>query len=418
MATTTGGAIRDRIIALVKALAPTVDSSVAFRPYENQGGANFRKFCRGAPMGSERLYQVRDVTTRQPADASNTDVEARMVTFDVIVAYPQTHQWGVDAGLDRDDAMDADRKLIENAIGRNGYGNFANDYPNASWIGESAAGSQTATTFERTDDDPVDFLVIRQTMRYYQANTAQSPTPPPPTWTVDAMSGMGVPVDATEWAAVLAAAGIASGGPSALTLCQEAAGNLADSIGAFTLAFAGAGRTYQNAVAGWTRKSVGIPDANNTAIWSNTDPALPDLSTTSHLRICYALVGAPASTRNMWLNGTATVCAMQITATPRLTVIDGANTATSTTDPTGAVRPFVQRHDKTNARAGGFTDVDKVLPAIGAATGKKLTLGVGSNVNGPYQFLYCADFFGAAAELTDAQIKTLLQTLGWTVAWS
>jgi hypothetical protein len=36
----------------------------------------------------------------------------------------------------------------------------------------------------------------------------------------------------------------------------------------------------------------------------------------------------------------------------------------------------------------------------------------------PAAYVYASMFTGAAAQLSKAQVKTLLQTLGWTVGWS
>jgi len=85
----------------------------------------------------------------------------------VIVAYAQSHRWGADAALDRDDAMESDEKQIEHTIGRDGYPNF----PDASWLSPDAPGSQTETLLEHDENGPVDFLVIRQTMRFYRSTT-------------------------------------------------------------------------------------------------------------------------------------------------------------------------------------------------------------------------------------------------------
>jgi hypothetical protein len=168
MGTTTSKAIRERIAAVVAGLTPTVQPATAFASYTDAAGADFRRMARAHPSTCTRKFQVRTVSVTQPADVSNTDVEARLATFDVIVAYAR--RWRAGRSLDRDDAMESDQILIEHAIGRDGYGNFAGANPNASWLGPTARGSLTETTFER-DDGPVDFLVIRQTMRFFRSTT-------------------------------------------------------------------------------------------------------------------------------------------------------------------------------------------------------------------------------------------------------
>ncbi len=165
MATTTAGAIRSTIQALVKAIVPAIDSELAFVPYLNQREASFRRDCQANPAACTRRVQVRARHADKVPDVTNTDVIAERVHIDIIVAYAQTHRFGADAGLDRDDAIDSDRMLIENTVGREGYQNV----PNATWLTPGAPGSETETRVERPDEGGVDFLVITQTMRFYRA---------------------------------------------------------------------------------------------------------------------------------------------------------------------------------------------------------------------------------------------------------
>src|SRR5690606_9362793 len=128
---------------------PTVHTATAFVAYRDESGADFRRWARAHPSLCTRRVQVRTVAVETPPDVSNTDVEARLATFDVIVAYAK--RWRAGQSFDRDDTMEADQIQIENAIGRNGYGNFALAHPNASWLSPEARGSQTVTVFERDD---------------------------------------------------------------------------------------------------------------------------------------------------------------------------------------------------------------------------------------------------------------------------
>jgi hypothetical protein len=66
------------------------------------------------------------------------------------------------------------------------------------------------------------------------------------------------------------------------------------------------------------------------------------------------------------------------------------------------------------------TDQDKLLPTFGGTmAGTLLGFGgvAGGNQCSNMGLVYACRFSGAAAELTAAQIKTLLQTLGWTIGW-
>lgn len=167
MPPTTTKAIRDRIIVVAGAIVPTVHPSLLFVAYRDENGADFRRWARSHPSVCTRRFQARTVSSDQ-SDVSNLDVEARLATFEFIVAYAK--RWRAGASFDRDDTMERDQGLIERAIGRDGYANFAGANPNASWLAPDARGSETGTTFER-DVDNVDFLVIRQTMRFYRSVT-------------------------------------------------------------------------------------------------------------------------------------------------------------------------------------------------------------------------------------------------------
>lgn len=167
MGTTTTQAIRNRIETVVEAITPSAHADLGFDAYRDEAGADFRRWARAHPEVCTRRFQARTVASVQTTDVTNTDVEARLATFEVIVAYAK--RWRAGASFDRDDTIEVDQNLIERAIGRDGHANFALSNPNASWLGPRAPGSQTGTTFER-DVDNVDFLVIRQSMRFYRSN--------------------------------------------------------------------------------------------------------------------------------------------------------------------------------------------------------------------------------------------------------
>ena len=157
---TTAESIRDRIIAVIEALTPNHLQDIPYRAWRNEGQANFRAGANAGPAAAFRWFQVRDVGTDGPPEVSNTDVEYRTVIFEILVAYPQTHRYGEDNALDRDDIMSEDQHQIEQAVGLSGYGNFTGSNPHATWReGET----------EREVGAGCDFLVIRQTMSFYRA---------------------------------------------------------------------------------------------------------------------------------------------------------------------------------------------------------------------------------------------------------
>ncbi len=237
------------------------------------------------------------------------------------------------------------------------------------------------------------------------------------TWVVDATSNKALPRNVTEWATLLAAASITRGNPSLLWNLQQAGGVATDAIGTFTGGLTGTGVTFQQAVSGWTTTGVTFTNGGN-AGFTNTDSGLPDLSATSLLVIGYAYVSAPSANSVLFKAGTSTnIRALIRTGTVRFQGAHGVNSATGTVVPTGQVRPFVYRHNKTASTAMFASDQEKLVPTFGTVTGKQLIVGDAS-INVPATYLMMTAFFGAAAEMTDAEVKTLLQTMNWTIPWT
>jgi hypothetical protein len=239
--------------------------------------------------------------------------------------------------------------------------------------------------------------------------------------TQDATSLKFVPANATEWTTTMAAAGIGSGNPSALYLYQEASGNLADSIGSFTLTAAGS-PSYQQAVTGWTRKKISLTDGL-TGNFSSTSASLPDIGSGSLLTIAYCDMptAGGAALRNFIEYGTnATRCALEWTTGAKIEGRSAGNFLNGTSNPTSAVRPLVLKCDRTNSVVTAYSDQEKVTPTFGGTmAGQRLDFFAvpTGQASAGCGFLYAATFFNAAAVLTDAQVKTLLTVLGWTIAW-
>jgi hypothetical protein len=250
-------------------------------------------------------------------------------------------------------------------------------------------------------------------------NPTDGPVDPLASVAQDATSGIYCPANAAQWSALLGVAGIASGAPASAWLCQEASGNLADSIGAAPLAAVGLSHLYQQTVTGWSRKAMGLNNLNHRferAGFANT-------ATTSVLLLAYVQnLSTPAASSGIAGMGTSTtqygavLIAGSTTVRARSTNLqDSAANAFGT----NTVRPVAMLVDVTGSRTRFYTDAFKLSPAYAACAGQLLTLGApggGTAISGRY--LYAAAFTGAAAELSDAQVKTLLQTLGWTIPWS
>lgn len=164
MPTTTMTALRDYMIALVKAIQPAKlaeTDDVDFVPYRNEGAGDFIDWAEDNPQAAFRRFQIRDTGESSVVpDVNNTDIVGKWVDFEVIVSYPQTLRAGDDAALARDALMTDDERLIDNVIGLQGYPNFVGgSVPNASLTEQRA---------RRVVGKGVDFLVVTLTYHFYR----------------------------------------------------------------------------------------------------------------------------------------------------------------------------------------------------------------------------------------------------------
>lgn len=233
------------------------------------------------------------------------------------------------------------------------------------------------------------------------------------TWTADGTSNKGVPADALEWADVLAASTIVSGGPSNLWSFQQASGQLSDGIGTEHFTVTGAGSTYQTAVTGWTRTSWKLTtDGGSTYAGTPSNVA----STTSQLLLLYVAVATtPAAARTIANTGGGD---LRYNTTPHYTfkpsgqaLVEGASSYGTT------VHPVVIKIDVTHAVTAVYTDLEKLTLTHGVGTAKTY-LGAVSGLDATASYVYGARFLGAAAEISAVDIKRMLQALGWTVSWT
>lgn len=238
----------------------------------------------------------------------------------------------------------------------------------------------------------------------------------------DASSNVYAPASAAQWTQALGVAGITTGNPSGLWLLQEAAGDAADSIGSFTLT-GGGGRTYQQAMPGWTRVGVKTTSGGQ-GNFKSTSASLPDISTTSALLLLYVgTVAAVATTRTLAQLGAT----FDGDTSARLNASEQIILARAGTETPGAsvfcdatVRPVVIKVDRTNNASAVYTDQEKIT-GVAAGAGKTVMIGADNAISwdsDALTYMFGALFVAGAAEMTDAKVKTLLQTLGWTIPWS
>lgn len=241
----------------------------------------------------------------------------------------------------------------------------------------------------------------------------------------DATSMIYLPATAGQWNTLLAAANISTGNPSALHLPDLAAGgNLVDQIGTFTLTATGT-LTYQQSVSGWSTKGIATSTGVSGTL-ASIAAGLPDISTTSMLAVVYVLVPATVATfRSIYqfgpTFGSQAGALLSTSSNKRMRAIADPNFLDGTDDATAQVRPFVLKVDRTAGACALYSDREKLAPALTVTpTGKAYTLGGDNTMSffpDAFTYLYSAVFFAAAAEMPDAKVRTLLQTLGWTVLW-
>lgn len=150
-------AIRDRCIALIKALTPAADTGVRFDPYRNEGDGDFQGWAEANPASCLRRFQVRTSGASWVPEVSNMDTEEHRLTLTVLVAYPHSHRWGTDNALDRDDVMDQDAFAIDELIGMLGGANFTGSH-DCCWL-EGAVP-------EIVRGSAVDFVSLSYTYNY------------------------------------------------------------------------------------------------------------------------------------------------------------------------------------------------------------------------------------------------------------
>lgn len=240
-----------------------------------------------------------------------------------------------------------------------------------------------------------------------------------PPWDWDIRSFVGCPSDATQWDRVISACGLTGtvATPDALYLCQEGSGNLADSIGSFTLTAAGTGLSYGSNTAGWDRRGVQTSD-NLGGAWANTAAGLPDLSTGDLTFCSFALRVSSTAARSVIVAGTTTVA--YVGGAGVLRGASGANAQVGTTNDSNVVvvRPYgflSQRSSGTLARA--WSDDTLLSFSIGAVTGKQIAIGaVGGVVNPSTNVVFYAWAWFSAVSMTN--VKAIHNMLNWNVTWT
>lgn len=232
------------------------------------------------------------------------------------------------------------------------------------------------------------------------------------------------PASASEWTSLLSFASLSTGNPTSAWTMQEASGNLLDSVSTVHLTPQVVGHLYQQAVTGATRKCVkGLAGTVNQR-WDNTTNAPnANLTSVSILLFCDIPATPPPD-----ISGVVRIVMVDADGTVRwntvgqLRLLSGGTAGTLVNSVAGRQTWIYFQHDRTAGTVKVFTDQEKFggtysLPASGI----NLCIGGSGGAAGPISgigYAYGAQFTGTAAELSDAQVKTLLQTLGATIPWT
>ena len=237
--------------------------------------------------------------------------------------------------------------------------------------------------------------------------------------TRDATSGKRFPNSSTEWTNFLAYNGLAAAVPNSMWLCQEAAGNLTDSIGTLTLT-ANAAPAYQQAATGHSRLGVQLAEVANQR-FTAAAAAGPNPTTTSSLWLWFGeFTAAPSGTRVVLsVSDGAVNFRANILVTPRIRLSINAVNSDGVSDPVAGadVMPMAIKYDRTNSEAKVFTGQEKITGTYSAAVVDGLK-GLGTGGAAAVRFVYGVMWSGAAGEMSDANLKALLEALGYTIPWS
>lgn len=234
----------------------------------------------------------------------------------------------------------------------------------------------------------------------------------PATIPTDATSGKGVPLTLADYA--LATSKV----PSHTWGMQDAAGNPAATVGT-ALTATGASILYQQAVAGWSRKAIQIPELSGRRL-AFTTGALMNPASGSVAWFAYIDVVSNTSTLPVvTLSNNATPMHCSVTIAPIATLRVATNTSNGVANPvTAGVIPWLLVYNKTAGTAKLYTSQEIITGVYNAGVGDGTVKGLGA-AGSPATFnvLLAAGFDGANAEFDDAKARSFLQALGWTIPW-
>lgn len=238
--------------------------------------------------------------------------------------------------------------------------------------------------------------------------------------TRDATSGKYRPRSIAQWNTTLTVAGISALTPLFGWNCQVASGNILDLFGGGIAGVVGGTLAYQQAVTGWSAQCVQTTD--NTTGWARAaNAAIPDIGTTSLMLLAHILF--PASSggdRTMLQMGAAfgTRVAMDSDGSNRIVGISSPNSVNGSTANWGTVRPVFLLINRSASIARIGTNNEVLSPVLAAdPTGQELVFGGDFSDTWNPNGCGIIDLWGFTGNATQAMAKSMMQTLGWTVAF-
>lgn len=234
--------------------------------------------------------------------------------------------------------------------------------------------------------------------------------------TKDATLGWYLPANNTELASLVTRKGLAAAiTGSSLWNLQEASGSFADSVGSAALAVTGS-PGYQQTKAGVSRFVVTSTDASTVKL--NTT-ATPNTNASSLLFIGVGYFpSAPAASRNIVSMGSSATQNAVLLSTGKLRAVSSTNNTSGANVVTdGTIRPIALKYDHTNSTLTLYSDAEKLSPTFLAASGASFSL-FSTGTAGAEGWAWGLLLAGAAAEITDAQLKAMFQAMGPTITWT
>ena len=231
----------------------------------------------------------------------------------------------------------------------------------------------------------------------------------------DPVSGKACPLTQAQWDTLFDTAAVARKTLSHSYGFQDASGNIAAQVGTNLTVTGTLG--YRQAETGWGRTAT---------VWTETAAeramlaagVAPNLSAVSGLFFSYERLSTAGGAGRgvIGLVGGAGGAQLRLGTSALVNFCAGVTTNGSST--VNAVRPYVHRYNRTATSTHSFDNQQKVTGTYSAATVDAEKGWGNTGTPAAAAVLLGAIFSGAHAEWSDAELKAVLQTAGWSIPWS